>query len=321
MNGPTRQSRILGCVLGAAIGDAMGHPTEFIYTFEEIRSRYSPNGVTGFALYWERDGKRFAPYTDDTQMAEVVLRSLVLARQHDLTLDATMKHMATGFIEWWRNPQGGERAPGNACKAGCRALANGAHWSEAGGATAGGCGSVMRAYPFGILFVDNISQAEEWAVAHSKLTHRDPIALAACAAIARCIAMTLHGEDDDQVMAAAVTAANAYSPYTAEMISQAIAEGRNGTPPEETLQRLRGWAAHEAIAASLYVVARHPRDPRTAILEAANTPGDSDSIATLVGALLGARCGLEALPAAWIADVERSTELRELAEAAATLSA
>jgi ADP-ribosylglycohydrolase len=77
---------------------------------------------------------------------------------------------------------------------------------------------------------------------------------------------------------------------------------------------LRGsWAAHEAIAAAVYVFARHPDDPRAAILEGANTPGDSDSIATLTGALAGARTGLDALPADWVRDIERSDELLALA--------
>lgn len=310
------RSRVLGCVLGAAVGDAMGHPTEFLRSFEAIRRKYPPTGLTGFALYWERDGARFAPYTDDTQMAEVVLRTLIRARRDGADLDRAMQWMAEGFVEWSRNPQGGHRAPGNACLAGCDALAAGAHWSEAGGAKAGGCGSVMRAYPFGLVFAGDPDRAEEWAVQHSKLTHRDPIALAACAAMARGVALTLCGEGDDVVMKAMVDAARRHSPRTAGMIEQAIQDGQGGVPPEIALSRLEGWAAHEAIAAAAYVVTRHPRDPRAAILEAANTPGDSDSIATLVGAVLGARCGLAALPDEWVNDVERSAELRALAEEA-----
>ena len=52
---------------------------------------------------------------------------------------------------------------------------------------------------------------------------------------------------------------------------------------------------------------------RAAILEGANTPGDSDSIATLAGALVGGRVGLAGLPAEWVKDVERSRELAQLA--------
>jgi ADP-ribosylglycohydrolase len=40
----------------------------------------------------------------------------------------------------------------------------------------------MRAYPFGLVFAQESDRAEEWAVKHSKMTHRAPIALTACAA-------------------------------------------------------------------------------------------------------------------------------------------
>jgi len=63
----------------------------------------------------------------------------------------------------------------------------------------------------------------------------------------------------------------------------------------------------------LYLFLRHPDDPRAAILQGANSSGDSDSLATLAGSLVGARCGLGSLPADWIRDVERSDELLALA--------
>jgi ADP-ribosylglycohydrolase len=306
----SRQQRCRGAVLGAAIGDAMGHPTEFISSFEAIRNRYGPEGVTGFELYWERDGIRFAPYTDDTQMAEIVLRALLDG--HD-NLDECMKRMASAFVQWSHQPQGGHRAPGNACLSGCHALERGVPWQEAGGAQAGGCGSVMRAYPFGLIFADDWTKAEEWAVAHSKLTHRDPIALAASAAMAVGMARILHDEAVEVVSSEMVAAACRYSARTAAMMATAIEEARTGVGPEVTLQRLQAWAAHEAIAAAVYLFTRHPDDPRAAILEGANTPGDSDSIATLAGAMVGARCGIEALPAEWVRDVERAEELTQLA--------
>ena len=314
-----RRSIFEGAVLGGAIGDAMGHPTEFISSFASIRSKYGPKGVTGFELFWDRNGKRFAPYTDDTQMAEVVLRTLVDAREHGSDLDETMREMAQGFVAWADHPQGGHRAPGGACLSGCRALARGVHWSKAGGATAGGCGSVMRAYPFGLLFADDLARAERWSVAHSKLTHRDPIALAACAAMAVGMARIVRGDPVLTVASEMVAAACRYSPPTAAMMARALEEARTGVGPEVTLNRLRAWAAHEAVAAAVYLFARYPDDPAGAILEGANTPGDSDSIATLAGAMLGARCGIGALPAEWVRDVERSDELQELAVRAAAV--
>jgi len=305
-----RQDVFAGVVLGAAIGDAMGHPVEFINSVAQIRSKYGPEGVTKFELYWDRDGKRFAPYTDDTQMAECVARALL--ESGTLDLDAAMQLMAKKFISWSIDPQGGHRGPGNACLNGCEALRNGVHWSKAGGATAGGCGSVMRAYPFGLFFANQPPLAETWAVAHSKLTHRDPIALAASAAMAAGVALLVRGETVTHTTSEMVAAACRYSPATAAMMAQAIGEARAGVGPEVTLDRLRAWAAHEAIAAAVYILERHPDDPRAAILEGANTPGDSDSIATLAGALVGARAGARGLPPEWVRDVERADELLAL---------
>lgn len=308
---PSR-SRLLGAVLGAAIGDAIGNPTEFIGSFDAIRETYPPHGVTGFVLYRDGPEGRFAPFTDDTQMAEVVLRSLLWARDNGKDLDGAMKYLAQGFIEWAENPKGGHRAPGNACLTGCRNLAKGAHWSEAGGARAGGCGSAMRAYPFGLVFARDIERAERWSVAHSKLTHGDPIALAAAAAMAVGMALVYRGETTRRVLSEMVAAACRYSARTAAMMAEAIEEAWTGVGPEVTLNRLQGWAAHEAIAATVFLFARHADDPVAAILEGANTPGDSDSLATLVGALTGCRCGIGALPEQWVREVERSGEFIEL---------
>ncbi|MCA9609816.1 MAG: ADP-ribosylglycohydrolase family protein, partial [Myxococcales bacterium] len=294
-------------------GDAMGHPTEFVRSFEALREAWPPDGVRGYVLFIDEDGRRVAPYTDDTQMAEQVLRALVAGRDAGADLDGTMTDMASRFVAWAQDPEGGHRAPGEACLFGCERLANGVPWREAGGERAGGCGSVMRAYPFGLVFADDLSRAEGWSVEHSRLTHRDPIALAACAAMAVGVARTLRDEPVDGVLSEMVAAACRYSPRTGEMMARAMAEAREGVPPEETLSRLEGWAAHEAIAAAVYLVARHPDDPSAAILEAANTPGDSDSLATLAGALVGARVGARALPRDWVDDLERSAALLALA--------
>jgi len=98
------------------------------------------------------------------------------------------------------------------------------------------------------------------------------------------------------------------------MIQRAVDDAISGKEPTTVLQKLQGWAAHECVAAAVYVFTRHPDDPKSALLEAANTPGDSDSIATLVGALVGARCGIEKIPENWVGNVEHSSELMELAE-------
>lgn len=314
-------ARVAGAVLGAAIGDAMGHPTEFLSSFEAIRQQYGERGVTGFELFWERDGRRFAPYTDDTQMAEIVLRSLLVGGFAAADLDNTMRTIAEGFVRWAKAPQGGHRAPGNTCMEACRELAQGVPWMEAGGPTAGDGGSVVRAYPFGLAFAHDVERVERWSVAQSMLTHRDPTALAASAAMAVGVARCFLGQTISRILSEMVAAASRYSVRTARTMTEAWEEANGGEPPEVTLQRNQGWAAHEAIAAAVYIVARHPADPVRAILEGANTPGDSDTIATLAGALVGARVGLAAFPRSWAEEVERSTVLMQLAAVATELLA
>jgi ADP-ribosylglycohydrolase len=316
VNQPSHEERVLGTVLGAALGDALGYPVEFC-DVGEIKARHGPQGLTAPVLVDDGHGRRVALYSDDTQLAEAVLRGLLEGRAAHADLDGTMKLVAARFIEWDRNPLGGHRAPGGACRAGCQALARGVKWSEAGGVRAGGCGSVMRVYPVALLLGEDLERTEAWAVAQSRLTHRDPIALAASAGFAVAVAVLLKGGAPAPALAAMVATARRHSGPTADMIQLAVDEARSGVGPEKTLSRLSGFPAHEAAAAAAYVFARHAGDARAALLEAVNTRGDSDSIGTLAGALVGAHLGVGALPGEWLDVLERGAELRALALEAA----
>jgi ADP-ribosylglycohydrolase len=114
-----------------------------------------------------------------------------------------------------------------------------------------------------------------------------------------------------------IGAAARHSAPTAAMMVQALDEARTGVDPQIPLDRLRGWAAHEAVAAGLYVFVKHPDDIVAALRLGANTPGDSDSIATLAGALVGARVGLAAIPERWREVIEDRDELFSLGRALA----
>jgi ADP-ribosylglycohydrolase len=305
MNEETLRDRRLGTILAGAIGDALGHPTEFM-SLSSIYEKYGVDGVQGFSL-WRKDpetGKEYSPYTDDTQMAEVVLRTILSAQLADLDEEHMFEKMAEGFVEWARNPQGGHRAPGGACMSGCRALGSGVPWREAGGPSAGGCGSVMRCYPFGLFFEPD--EAERLAVAHSAMTHRDPIALAACAAMARGVALNLRDVPVDEVIQEMIAAAARYSEQTAEMMTDAWEQAKAGTHADVVLSRYEGWAAHDAIAATVYLFACFPEDPKGAMLRGVTSKGDSDSLGTLAGAIVASRTGLKSLPEDLVRDVERS---------------
>ena len=68
------RSRVRGCLLGGAIGDALGAPIEFM-GLSEIRSHFGPNGVTGYETAYGRRGA----ITDDTQMTLFTVEGIIRA--------------------------------------------------------------------------------------------------------------------------------------------------------------------------------------------------------------------------------------------------
>jgi ADP-ribosylglycohydrolase len=76
-----------------------------------------------------------------------------------------------------------------------------------------------------------------------------------------------------------------------------------------------GWVAEEALATAVYCAVRHVDEPVAALARAATTSGDSDSIACLTGAFLGAALGVAAWPAEWAERIEYADQLRTLGRA------
>lgn len=101
----------VGVVLGGAIGDALGAPVEFLST-EEIRRRYGSKGLQDLQATPSANGSSVALYTDDTQLAEVVLRSALDSLNAGEGLDEAMRRMSRRFVEWMEHPLGGHRVPG-----------------------------------------------------------------------------------------------------------------------------------------------------------------------------------------------------------------
>jgi ADP-ribosylglycohydrolase len=76
-----------------------------------------------------------------------------------------------------------------------------------------------------------------------------------------------------------------------------------------------GWVAEEALATGVLCALLYPDDPVAALARAARTRGDSDTLACVAGALLGAAHGFPAWPQAWAGRIEYGDELRVLGAA------
>ncbi len=313
--------KVLGCLVGGALGDACGAPTEFIGSLEEIEKKYPPAGITGIGslknsdFNTDKSGKLVVPYTDDTAMTLPLFKVLVEEQKKGSDLNTTMAALARSLVTDMEDEHGwskSDRAPGNACMQGIEKLkakikqkqTSDPEWWVVGESKAGGCGSVMRAHSCGLIFAQNLKKAEEYAVAQSKLTHGDPIALAASAAQAVGIALALQGKKPVVIIETMITTASKYSFETAKRMHDAAEQAfrkKNSfksvdeaiTGSQGLYSKYEGWAAHDAIAATIYTFILYPDDLKSAIRLGANTPGDSDSIASMAGALVGARTGFK----------------------------
>jgi ADP-ribosyl-[dinitrogen reductase] hydrolase len=95
--GPALHARIRGCLLGGAVGDALGAPVEFL-SLAEIRRRFGPDGIRDYAHAYGRLGA----ITDDTQMtlftAEGLLRAWVRGTVKGLYHPPGVIHHA--YLRW-----------------------------------------------------------------------------------------------------------------------------------------------------------------------------------------------------------------------------
>jgi len=296
------ESRYLGSIVGLAVGDALGYPAEF-RSREQILREIGPDGITDFVALkdprfsrpvFTGPGQPPGTYTDDTQMTTAVAEALLAAGDGDL--DPLMHEMAVRFVEWSRSDKN-NRAPGGTCMEGCNKLANGVPWREAGVARSKGCGSAMRVAPIGLYYSDDLDQVAQVARASSLPTHGHDAALEGAAAAALMVAMALRDATPEDMHAEIDRRCSANSPDFAacwQKLHDMVKRGPDKVLTKDALGE--GWVAEEAVASALYCYWRGPDDYRQAVLTATNTDGDSDSIATITGSILGARHGIESIP-------------------------
>ncbi|MBM7081423.1 ADP-ribosylglycohydrolase family protein [Micromonospora humidisoli] len=321
--------RASGSLFGLAYGDALGKPTEFL-TVTEIHRRYGPTGPR------ELVGDPVL-VTDDTQMALAVAWALHDAPEH--TAGAVEPLLRRRFLDWAASPDN-NRAPGMTCLRACGELGRGLPWQQATVVDSKGCGANMRVTPVGLLDVDpdtlaGLSQLQ------AGLTHGHPTGLAASELTAYAVRLLRDGAAPARLPGLLVDRARSQrGRYRDDWLGDLWQRAGAGAPEQfsaagwdeclSALDRLaaalrrpddgddpcrltgEGWIAEEALATALLCVLRHPDDPVAAIGRGASTAGDSDSIAALAGAFLGAAHGMSGWPADWSTRIEYADQLATL---------
>ncbi len=301
------RERYEGCMLGLAVGDALGGPTEFL-SYEQIRNRWPPDGVTSFMAF---RGLPPGSFTDDTEMSIAVARGLT--RSPDLSADTILSSIAREFVEWARRTQPA-RSPGTTCMQGVHRLAAGVHWSQSGENDSKGCGSAMRSAPIGLAFPHSLDALRFYASKVSLMTHGSPVATAGSVATAYLVARSLDGTEVMDILPDLVSFTMPISPEFAEHVQRVTHLAMTESVKQAHHELGDGWTAEEAVAGAVYANILHPHSFRDIVLEAANAGGDCDSKACIAGAIAGARLGVQAIPPEWRENVEGRDELVALAE-------
>jgi ADP-ribosylglycohydrolase len=314
---PDYRSRVRGCLLGGAIGDALGAPIEFS-SLTEIRARSGSAGVTELLS---------ALVTDDTQMTLFTVEGMIRASQRG---DRSEVHLA--YLRWLTTQQRSspppdvvgwlgreqwlyaQRAPGNACLSGLRSDRPGT-LDHPVNPNSKGCGTVMRSAPFG-LADDSPERCFQYAVEGAVLTHGHPTGYLAAGTFAAIVRFLVEGRSLRDAVSGAleILVGHDHHEETRAAVKAALAAGPASA--EQVEQLGGGWVAEEALAIGLYCALAYPEPAglRDALLLSVNHTGDSDSTGSICGNLLGTLHGNAALPQDWANQVEGRDTILKLAD-------
>lgn len=336
------RGRFHGCLLGGAVGDALGAPVEFL-DLDEIVKVYGEAGIRDYAPAYGKLGS----ITDDTQMtlftAEAMLSAQLAGVLHGLPPDffhaaatsyarwlmtqenSRLLSSANGKVSWLLQQKRlfSRRAPGTTCLSALHAsrgkAARAANDSK-------GCGGVMRIAPVGMYFAHALKRERQ----HDRvvpgifaagcdlaaITHGHPSGCLSAGVLAVVIALVLTGSPLKDAIAASKTELGKQKSYKETLAAieraEALAQDR---PRDRAALRLmgKGFVAEEALAMGLYC-ALCAQDFEDGIILAVNHSGDSDSTGTITGNLLGAASGVQAIPERWLAVLELRSTIEALAD-------
>ena len=279
------RERVVGCVLGLALGDALGAPFEFRRR-EEI-----PDPLPAFELPWHNHLP--GTTTDDTGMARNLIRSLVHAGQLD-TVDVAERH-----VEWYRSQPAGignltRRVLERADRTGVLPeLAARQLWEQRGPEVSAGNGSVMYCAPLGAFRAARPELLLEEAPALSAITHWDERCRTACLAMTLAVAALVRGEGHREAVERAVGAA--IQKEGGEELEYLVAEAGRARPIDGPDMGFTLFTAGIGLQ-----VAAEGLSFEEGLRYVVSLGGDTDTNAAVTGALLGASHGRGALPTAWL---------------------
>lgn len=287
-----------GCILGLAVGDAIGYQVEFS-SWGAIQKEYGLQGLSiADTLKW-----KYMLYSDDTQMSLAsAWAALDFLKNGGDIGERTYKR----YLDWLalqKQPRQ-SRAPGITCLSALRSGKMGTMKKPINNSK--GCGGVMRTAPFGLVFDPEVAFGV--GAMASAITHGHPSGYLPGGYIASLISFLLEGRTLLDAIGDVNKILREYPKHgetlTAVEGAVALAKGSKASVPETIHAIGGGWTGEEALAIAIYCSLIYSNDFPGAILAASNHSGDSDSTASITGAIMGAMLGDKAIPEEWIARIE-----------------
>lgn len=312
---PEQSDRAAGVLLGAACGDALGVPYEFA---PRLGSDRRPEMIGG-GLGPYRPGE----YSDDTQMAACIARALAepgagadaagADQGTDAGVDAggrvlgraLLDAIADNFLTWKSEGASdignqtrailGAAAPGRGTPGVAETMLAAARDRYESGVPSAGNGSLMRTGPVGLCFLGDAQRTAAAARLVSRLTHADPLAEEACVLWCEGIRRAVLGGGFSGVHAGLdLLPAERRGQWKAWLDEAEQAPPHAFNPNGFVVPALQAaWSASTTTPGegSAHFVA--------ALENAVRAGDDTDTVAAIAGALLGARWGAAAAPAQW----------------------
>lgn len=285
---------IIGCLLGTAVGDAVGLVCEGLPRRRQAR------------MYPDLDGPRLLGHrgmvSDDTEHACLVAQSLIGSAGEPGAFERQFAKRLRGWL--LALPAG----VGWATLRACLKLCVGVPPSRSGVASAGN-GPAMRSSLLGVCYGNQPERLRRLVRASTRVTHTDARAEIGAWAVALAAHVSRESGNDGDLperyqrsLEAALAGA---APDFGALVRQA---GESAGRGESTAQFAASIGAVEGVTGYVYQTVpvalhawfRHPRDLRSAVLGAVQCGGDTDTIAAIVGAIVGAAVGKEGVPQDWL---------------------